>query len=183
MAQALPLASTDNCRALPSSFGVRSTGAPPAAGTVQTWSGVSTDVVVLRKARVGENRVVRAVGRNVGRVNALGKARHWNRSSGRSGGRVRGRDGERCELRHLVYCECAVESRAVARESCGMEGVGNVQWTGIVSRGGDHVPLGFVGSLLRAELDAIKNAFAVRRNGDGRGAVKRGSIGNGERML
>ena len=50
--QTRPAASPVRLVAEPVSEGVRSTGVPPAAGTVQTWSGVSTLVVVLRNARV-----------------------------------------------------------------------------------------------------------------------------------
>ena len=50
--QTRPAASPVRLVAEPVSEGVRSTGVPPAAGTVHTWSGVSTLVVVLRNARV-----------------------------------------------------------------------------------------------------------------------------------
>src|SRR6185295_7588179 len=50
--QTRPAASPARLVAEPVSDGVRSTGVPPAAGTVHTWSGVRTLVVVLRKARV-----------------------------------------------------------------------------------------------------------------------------------
>src|SRR5262245_37793099 len=48
----LPAPSEPISRAEPLRSGVLSTGWPPAAGTVHRWSGVSTDVVVLRNAMV-----------------------------------------------------------------------------------------------------------------------------------
>src|ERR1700740_2073603 len=51
-AQAVPCGSFATFTTEPSSFGVRSTGAPPAAGTVHKRSGVSTCVVVVANASV-----------------------------------------------------------------------------------------------------------------------------------
>ena len=121
----------------------------------------------IGKPRVGQHRVVRAIGRDQGGMNAPRQGGQRDGSGGGSGGSIGGRQRQGGQLPHLVDLINAKQRGAVAGESRGLEGVGNIEVAGLAAGSRDEVPLGVVRAFGGPELDLIENGLAIGRDGDG----------------